>query len=148
MSDFTLYPAIDMRNGKCVRLVQGDYDQETIYGDSPLDMARRFANEGAKWIHLVDLDGAKAGKRVNHEHVLSIASSLDVNVQIGGGIRTEEDVAFYLNNGVSRVILGSSAVSNPVFRKKCWRNMGRKSPLALMHETVLYRLKAGLKRRK
>ncbi|MFP7452457.1 1-(5-phosphoribosyl)-5-[(5-phosphoribosylamino)methylideneamino]imidazole-4-carboxamide isomerase [Bacillus altitudinis] len=131
MSDFTLYPAIDMRNGKCVRLVQGDYDQETIYGDSPLDMARRFANEGAKWIHLVDLDGAKAGKRVNHEHVLSIASSLDVNVQIGGGIRKEEDVAFYLNNGVSRVILGSSAVSNPVFVKKMLAQYGEKIAIGI-----------------
>ncbi|PUF91752.1 1-(5-phosphoribosyl)-5-((5-phosphoribosylamino)methylideneamino)imidazole-4-carboxamide isomerase [Bacillus altitudinis] len=131
MSEFTLYPAIDMRNGKCVRLVQGDYDQETIYGDSPLDMARRFANEGAKWIHLVDLDGAKAGKRVNHEHVLSIASSLDVNVQIGGGIRTEEDVAFYLNNGVSRVILGSSAVSNPVFVKKMLAQYGEKIAIGI-----------------
>lgn len=131
MSDFTLYPAIDMRNGKCVRLVQGDYDQETIYGDSPLDMARLFANEGAKWIHLVDLDGAKAGKRVNHEHVLSIASSLDVNVQIGGGIRTEEDVAFYLNNGVSRVILGSSAVSNPVFVKKMLAQYGEKIAIGI-----------------
>lgn len=131
MSDFTLYPAIDMRNGKCVRLVQGNYDQETIYGDSPLDMARRFANEGAKWIHLVDLDGAKAGKRVNHEHVLAIASSLDVNVQIGGGIRTEEDVAFYLNNGVSRVILGSSAVSNPVFVKKMLAQYGEKIAIGI-----------------
>ncbi|AMM90466.1 1-(5-phosphoribosyl)-5-[(5-phosphoribosylamino)methylideneamino] imidazole-4-carboxamide isomerase [Bacillus pumilus] len=131
MSDFTLYPAIDMRNGKCVRLVQGDYDQETIYGDSPLDMARRFANEGAKWIHLVDLDGAKAGKRVNHEHVLAIASSLDANVQIGGGIRTEEDVAFYLNNGVSRVILGSSAVSNPVFVKKMLAQYGEKIAIGI-----------------
>ncbi|MDR4197309.1 phosphoribosylformimino-5-aminoimidazole carboxamide ribotide isomerase [Bacillus altitudinis] len=131
MSDFTLYPAIDMRNGKCVRLVQGDYDQETIYGDSPLDMARRFANEGAKWIHLVDLDGAKAGKRVNHEHVLAIASSLDVNVQIGGGIRTEEDVAFYLNNGVSRVILGSSAVSNPIFVKKMLAQYGEKIAIGI-----------------
>ncbi|ATH73768.1 MULTISPECIES: 1-(5-phosphoribosyl)-5-[(5-phosphoribosylamino)methylideneamino]imidazole-4-carboxamide isomerase [Bacillus] len=131
MSEFTLYPAIDMRNGKCVRLVQGDYDQETIYGDSPLDMARRFANEGAKWIHLVDLDGAKAGKRVNHEHVLAIASSLDVNVQIGGGIRTEEDVAFYLNNGVSRVILGSSAVSNPIFVKKMLAQYGEKIAIGI-----------------
>jgi len=131
MSDFTLYPAIDMRNGKCVRLVQGDYDQETIYGDSPLDMARLFANEGAKWIHLVDLDGAKAGKRVNHEHVLAIASSLDVNVQIGGGIRTEEDVAFYLNNGVSRVILGSSAVSNPIFVKKMLAQYGEKIAIGI-----------------
>ncbi|TYS35188.1 1-(5-phosphoribosyl)-5-[(5-phosphoribosylamino)methylideneamino]imidazole-4-carboxamide isomerase [Bacillus pumilus] len=131
MSEFTLYPAIDMRNGKCVRLVQGDYDQETIYGDSPLDMAMRFANEGAKWIHLVDLDGAKAGKRVNHEHVLAIASSLDVNVQIGGGIRLEEDVAFYLNNGVARVILGSSAVSNPDFVKKMLAQYGEKIAIGI-----------------
>ncbi|MCC9088445.1 1-(5-phosphoribosyl)-5-[(5-phosphoribosylamino)methylideneamino]imidazole-4-carboxamide isomerase [Bacillus pumilus] len=131
MSEFTLYPAIDMRNGKCVRLVQGDYDQETIYGDSPLDMAARFANEGAKWIHLVDLDGAKAGKRVNHEHVLAIASSLDVNVQIGGGIRTEEDVEFYLSNGVSRVILGSSAVSNPAFVKKMLAQYGEKIAIGI-----------------
>ncbi|QGX64639.1 1-(5-phosphoribosyl)-5-[(5-phosphoribosylamino)methylideneamino]imidazole-4-carboxamide isomerase [Bacillus sp. ms-22] len=131
MSEFTLYPAIDMRNGKCVRLVQGDYDQETIYGDSPLDMARLFAKEGAKWIHLVDLDGAKAGKRVNHEHVLAIASALDVNVQIGGGIRTEEDVAFYLSNGVSRVILGSSAVSNPDFVKKMLSQYGEKIAIGI-----------------
>ncbi|MFJ5672265.1 1-(5-phosphoribosyl)-5-[(5-phosphoribosylamino)methylideneamino]imidazole-4-carboxamide isomerase [Bacillus safensis] len=131
MSEFTLYPAIDMRNGKCVRLVQGDYDQETIYGDSPLDMAAQFVKEGAKWIHLVDLDGAKAGKRVNHEHVLAIASSLDVKVQIGGGIRTEEDVAFYLNNGVDRVILGSSAVSNPAFVKKMLAQYGEKIAIGI-----------------
>lgn len=131
MSEFTLYPAIDMRNGKCVRLVQGDYDQETIYGDSPLDMATRFANEGAKWIHLVDLDGAKAGKRVNHEHVLAIVSALDVRVQIGGGIRTEEDVEFYLSNGVSRVILGSSAVSNPAFVRKMLTQYGEKIAIGI-----------------
>ncbi|MEB2270684.1 1-(5-phosphoribosyl)-5-[(5-phosphoribosylamino)methylideneamino]imidazole-4-carboxamide isomerase [Bacillus safensis] len=131
MSEFTLYPAIDMRNGKCVRLVQGDYDQETIYGDSPLDMAAQFVKEGAKWIHLVDLDGAKEGKRVNHEHVLAIASSLDVKVQIGGGIRTEEDVAFYLNNGVDRVILGSSAVSNPAFVKKMLAQYGEKIAIGI-----------------
>lgn len=131
MSEFTLYPAIDMRNGKCVRLVQGDYDQETIYGDSPLDMAAQFAKDGAAWIHLVDLDGAKAGKRVNHEHVLAIASSLDVKVQIGGGIRTEEDVAFYLKSGVDRVILGSSAVSNPAFVKKMLAQYGEKIAIGI-----------------
>ncbi|WP_353854497.1 1-(5-phosphoribosyl)-5-[(5-phosphoribosylamino)methylideneamino]imidazole-4-carboxamide isomerase [Bacillus sp. Bos-x628] len=131
MSEFILYPAIDMRDGKCVRLVQGDYDQETIYGDSPLEMATLFVNEGAKWIHLVDLDGAKAGKRVNHDHVLAIASSLDVHVQIGGGIRTEEDVDFYLSNGVSRVILGSSAVSNPVFVKKMLAKYGEKIAIGI-----------------
>lgn len=88
MNAFTLYPAIDMRNGKCVRLIQGDYGKETIYGDSPLDMAAQFANEGAEWIHLVDLDGAKAGRKVNDRHVLDIARQLDAKVEIGGGIRS------------------------------------------------------------
>lgn len=119
MSGFTLYPAIDMRNGKCVRLVQGDYAKETIYGDSPLEMASLFADEGAEWIHLVDLDGAKEGKRVNHRDVKAIAEKLNIKVQVGGGIRTEKDVDEYLSNGVERVILGSSAVSDPAFVKKC-----------------------------
>ncbi|MDA6790926.1 HisA/HisF-related TIM barrel protein, partial [Escherichia coli] len=66
---FTIYPAIDMRGGKCVRLLQGDYDKETVYGDSPFDMAKKFADEGADWIHMVDLDGAKDGKRVNDQYV-------------------------------------------------------------------------------
>lgn len=78
MSAFTLYPAIDMRNGKCVRLVQGDYNKETIYGDSPYDMAELFEKEGAEWIHLVDLDGAKEGKRVNDRHVIEIAQKLNL----------------------------------------------------------------------
>lgn len=124
MSEFILYPAIDMRGGKCVRLIQGDYDQETVYGDSPFDMAKQFAEEGAKWIHMVDLDGAKAGARVNHEHVVRVAKELDVSVQVGGGIRTEEDVAFYLNEGVDRVILGSAAISNPEFVLKMLRTYG------------------------
>lgn len=118
MSAFTLYPAIDMRNGKCVRLVQGDYNKETIYGDSPYDMAELFAKEGAEWIHLVDLDGAKEGKRVNDRHVIEITQKLNLKVEIGGGIRSENDVYEYLSAGVDRVILGSSAVSNPPFVKK------------------------------
>ncbi|WP_226535789.1 1-(5-phosphoribosyl)-5-[(5-phosphoribosylamino)methylideneamino]imidazole-4-carboxamide isomerase [Fictibacillus halophilus] len=115
MSSFTLYPAIDMRGGKCVRLLQGDYNQETVYGDSPFDMAKQFADQGAEWIHMVDLDGAKDGKKVNHEHVIRVAKELAAKVQIGGGIRTMEDVLYYLENGVDRVILGSAAVSNPDF---------------------------------
>lgn len=118
MAAFTIYPAIDMLGGKCVRLRQGDYAQETVYGDSPVDMARLFAEQGAQWIHMVDLDGAKAGKRVNDRFVLEVANMLPVRVQIGGGIRTEEDVLFYLENGVSRVILGSAAIANPPFVKK------------------------------
>lgn len=118
MSTFTIYPAIDIRNGNCVRLLQGDYDKETVYGNSPLEMAKRFADDGASWIHVVDLDGAKAGKRINDEHVLAIASQLNVKVQVGGGIRTAEDVAAYLDHGVDRVILGSAAINNPSFVKE------------------------------
>ncbi|MBI0577664.1 1-(5-phosphoribosyl)-5-[(5-phosphoribosylamino)methylideneamino]imidazole-4-carboxamide isomerase [Neobacillus cucumis] len=111
----TIYPAIDMRGGKCVRLLQGDYEKETIYGDSPFAMAQQFAADGAEWIHMVDLDGAKDGKRVNDEFVIEAAKQLSVNIQIGGGIRSEEDIAHYLENGVNRVIIGSIAVSNPDF---------------------------------
>lgn len=117
MTNFIIYPAIDIRNGNCVRLIQGDYDQETVYGNSPLEMAKRFADAGATWIHTVDLDGAKAGKRVNDEHVIAIAKQLQVKVQVGGGIRTAEDVAAYLDQGVDRVILGSSAIKDPQFVK-------------------------------
>ncbi len=112
---FTIYPAIDMKGGNCVRLLQGDYDKETVYGDSPFDMAKKFADEGADWIHMVDLDGAKDGKRVNDQYVIQAARELGVSVQIGGGIRTEEDILHYLENGVTRVIIGSIAVSNPEF---------------------------------
>lgn len=114
----TIYPAIDMRGGKCVRLLQGDYNKETIYGDSPFDMAKQFADDGAEWIHMVDLDGAREGKRVNDRHVLEVANGLSAHVQVGGGIRTEEDVAYYLENGVDRIILGSSAISDPDFVKR------------------------------
>lgn len=123
---FTIYPAIDIRGGKCVRLFQGDYNQETVYGDSPLAMAEKFQSEGATWIHLVDLDGAKERKRVNDTHVIQIAKKLDVNVQVGGGIRTEDDVHYYLENGVNRIILGSSAIQNPNFVKKMLKFHGDK----------------------
>jgi phosphoribosylformimino-5-aminoimidazole carboxamide ribotide isomerase len=131
MSTFTLYPAIDMRDGKCVRLLQGDYDQETVYGDSPFDMAKTFADQGAEWIHMVDLDGAKDGKKVNHEHVLRVAKELSVKVQIGGGIRSMEDVSFYLDQGVDRVILGSAAVSNPDFVREALTKYGSKIAIGL-----------------
>lgn len=122
---FTIYPAIDIRGGKCVRLFQGDYNQETVYGDSPFAMAEKFHAEGATWIHLVDLDGAKEKRRVNDAYVVQIAKELDVNVQIGGGIRTEEDVHYYLENGVKRIILGSSAIQNPEFVKKMLKLHGK-----------------------
>lgn len=115
MEAFTVYPAIDIRGGNCVRLLQGDYDQETVYGNSPLDMAKKFQAEGADWIHVVDLDGAKEGAPLNDDHVLEIKNNLNVNVQIGGGIRTKQDAEHYFQNGVDRIILGSSAISRPDF---------------------------------
>ncbi|AZB44439.1 1-(5-phosphoribosyl)-5-[(5-phosphoribosylamino)methylideneamino]imidazole-4-carboxamide isomerase [Bacillus sp. FJAT-42376] len=131
MKPFILYPAIDMRDGKCVRLIQGDYNQETIYGDSPFDMAKRFADQGAEWIHMVDLDGAKEGRPVNSEHVISVARELDVNVQIGGGIRTERDIEWYLGQGADRVILGSAAISDPAFVKDMLSKYKKKIAIGL-----------------
>lgn len=128
---FVIYPAIDMRGGKCVRLVQGDYDQETVYGDSPFDMAKSFVEQGAEWIHMVDLDGAKDGQRVNDTFVIEAAQKLNAKVQIGGGIRTEEDVLHYLNNGVDRVIIGSLAVKEPDLVKEWLRTYGDKIAIGL-----------------
>ena len=127
----TIYPAIDMRGGNCVRLLQGDYDKETIYGNSPFDMARSFAAEGAEWIHMVDLDGAKDGKRVNDRFVIETAQKLNVKVQIGGGIRSEEDILHYLENGVDRVIIGSIAVSNPDFAMGMIKKYGGKIAIGI-----------------
>lgn len=120
----TIYPAIDMRGGKCVRLLQGDYNQETVYADSPFEMAAQFAADGAEWIHMVDLDGAKDGKRVNDRFVIQAAKELKAYVQIGGGIRTEADIVHYLENGVDRVIIGSIAVSRPAFAIEMIRKYG------------------------
>jgi phosphoribosylformimino-5-aminoimidazole carboxamide ribotide isomerase len=122
----TIYPAIDMRGGNCVRLLQGDYNQETIYGDSPIGMAERFAIDGTEWIHMVDLDGAKDGKRINDRFVIEAAQKLNVKIQIGGGIRSEQDIVHYLENGVDRVIIGSIAVSNPEFAIQMIKKYGDK----------------------
>ncbi|KKB41404.1 1-(5-phosphoribosyl)-5-[(5-phosphoribosylamino)methylideneamino]imidazole-4-carboxamide isomerase [Bacillus thermotolerans] len=128
---FTIYPAIDMRGGKCVRLKQGDYNQETVYGDSPLDMAKSFVEEGADWIHMVDLDGAKDGKRINDRFVIEAAKNLSAKVQIGGGIRSEEDVLHYLDSGVDRVIIGSLAVSNTALVKEWLGKYGSRIAIGL-----------------
>ncbi|MDQ0157057.1 1-(5-phosphoribosyl)-5-[(5-phosphoribosylamino)methylideneamino]imidazole-4-carboxamide isomerase [Robertmurraya andreesenii] len=128
---FTIYPAIDMRGGQCVRLLQGNYDKETVYGDSPFHMAQKFTDEGAVWIHMVDLDGAKDGKRVNDSFVLEAAQKLDVKVQIGGGIRTEADIYHYLENGVDRVIIGSIAITNPGFASEMIKKYGKQIAIGI-----------------
>lgn len=106
-----LYPAIDLKNGKCVRLIQGDYNQVTVFGDEPETMAKRWEALGGRFLHLVDLDGAKAGKGINDEAVKRILQSIHIPVELGGGIRTLEDIEAKLAMGVSRIILGSVAVT-------------------------------------
>jgi phosphoribosylformimino-5-aminoimidazole carboxamide ribotide isomerase len=111
-----LYPAIDVRGGRCVRLVEGDFTRETAYGDDPVAVAATFAEAGARWIHVVDLDAARTGDPVNRPIVARIASAAGergVNVQAGGGVRTAEDASALLDAGVARVVIGTAAVENP-----------------------------------
>ncbi len=108
---FTIYPALDILQGACVRLVKGDYDSKTEYSPSPVDVALRWLSEGARFLHVVDLDGAKAGKSVNEQVVANIVSSAKqqgAHVQVGGGIRTYEAIERWLTLGVSRVVIGTA----------------------------------------
>lgn len=106
-------PAIDIRNGRCVRLEQGDYDRETIFGDDPLKMAVRWAKLGAKRIHVVDLDGARDGSQANAEVVSRIVQTVDSAIQCGGGIRDIPTLEHALQSGVNRVVIGTAAVKDP-----------------------------------
>jgi phosphoribosylformimino-5-aminoimidazole carboxamide ribotide isomerase len=106
-------PAIDLRGGLCVRLRQGDFDQETIFGDDPAAMAQRWESEGAARIHLVDLDGAKAGHPVNVDVVRQIVARVRVPCQLGGGIRDEATIAAWLEAGIERVVVGTQALRDP-----------------------------------
>jgi phosphoribosylformimino-5-aminoimidazole carboxamide ribotide isomerase len=116
----TIYPAIDIRDGRCVRLRQGDYAQETRYADDPVAVATRFRDAGAAWLHVVDLDGAKAGRPVNAELIGRICRETGLRVQVGGGVRTEADARALLTAGAARVIVGSWAASDwEGFAKLC-----------------------------
>ena len=110
-----IFPAIDLRDGKAVRLYQGDYDQMTVYSDSPVEVAKSFKAKGADCLHLVDLDGAKDGRLVNFDTIKEIVEEVDLYVEVGGGIRDEERIRQYLELGVGRVILGTIAVKDPEF---------------------------------
>ena len=116
-NSFTLYPAIDIKDGKCVRLLFGEMEKETIYNYNPLDQAMWFFDQGAEWLHIVDLDGAVTGKSINKRAIQKILHKLQnkVKIQIGGGIRNINDIDFWLQNSVSRVILGTLALENPKF---------------------------------
>lgn len=109
----TLYPAIDLKDGKCVRLFKGDMNKATVFNESPADQAYEFVKEGCTWLHLVDLNGAFAGEPVNAQPVRDIIARCPVPVQLGGGIRTLETMEYWIDQGISRLILGTLAVKNP-----------------------------------
>ncbi len=113
-----LYPAIDIRGGKAVRLLQGDYARETTYDADPVDAARRWADEGAEFLHVVDLDGAKAGEPQNLESVRRIAATVECPIQVGGGLRDAESVVAILDAGAERVVIGTAALRDPAFLER------------------------------
>ncbi len=121
-----LYPAIDLKDGRCVRLVRGDMKQATVFNDDPAAQARSFVSAGAEWLHLVDLDGAFAGRPVNERAVEAILDAISIPAQLGGGIRDLATIERWLGRGVARVILGTAAVRNPdLVREACRRWPGR-----------------------
>jgi phosphoribosylformimino-5-aminoimidazole carboxamide ribotide isomerase len=108
-----VYPAIDLRDGTCVRLMHGRFDQVTEYDESPMRRLASFVRDGATWVHIVDLDGAQAGHAVQHTLIAELAASFDVAIQSGGGVRSDRDVIHLLRAGVSRIVVGSLAVTKP-----------------------------------
>lgn len=121
-----ILPAIDLRGGQCVRLQQGDYAHETVFGNDPVAMAQRWVSQGATYLHLVDLDGAKAGHPVNGESVRRIVEAAGVPCQLGGGLRTEADLEQALGYGVDRIVVGTQALKDPAwFESVCRRFPGK-----------------------
>ena len=112
------YMAIDLKDGKAVRLSKGLMDSAKIYSNEPWELAKKFSDAGAKWLHIVDLDGAFAGDAINLKTIEKIVSATNLNIQIGGGVRNEERIKSYLSSGVTRLILGSVALKNPDFVKE------------------------------
>jgi phosphoribosylformimino-5-aminoimidazole carboxamide ribotide isomerase len=126
-----ILPAIDLINGECVRLVQGDYNQKTVYNNNPVEVAKEWEAKGASIIHVVDLDGAKAGKPSNVETISNIVNNIEIPIQVGGGVRTLEDIETLLNVGVSRVILGSALINDRDFATKALEKYGEQIVVGL-----------------
>jgi phosphoribosylformimino-5-aminoimidazole carboxamide ribotide isomerase len=121
-----LYPAIDIRGGRAVRLTQGDYERETAYDADPVDAAQRWASEGAEYLHVVDLDGAKAGEPQNLDAIKRIAAAVECPIQVGGGLRNPESVAAVLAAGAQRVVIGTAALRDPDFLSRALADHGER----------------------
>jgi phosphoribosylformimino-5-aminoimidazole carboxamide ribotide isomerase len=128
---FEIIPAIDIRGGKCVRLLQGDYDRETVFGEDPVEMARRWEGEGATRLHVVDLDAARSGEPVNLDIVRRICAALSIPVQMGGGVRNREAVQRTLDAGVQRAIVGTAAAADPDTARSLFAEFGERLVLGL-----------------
>ncbi len=126
-----ILPAIDIKDGTCVRLYKGDYSTAHKVAENAVETARGFEECGAKFLHVVDLDGAKEGKLINSDLILDIHKSCNLEIEVGGGIRTMESVDFYLENGIDRVILGSAAVKNPDFVKEAVKKYSAKIAVSI-----------------
>ena len=126
-----IFPAIDIKDKKCVRLVKGDFDNKTEYEISPVDQAGKYKKHGFKNLHIVDLDGALSGETVNLDIIQDIVSKFDVNIEIGGGIRNLDSIEKYINAGVEKVILGSAAIKDKNFLKEACKKFSNKIALAL-----------------
>ena len=113
-----IFPAIDIKDKKCVRLVKGDFDNKTEYEMSPIDQAGKYKDHGFKNLHIVDLDGALTGETVNLDIIQGIVSKFDLKIEIGGGIRNSESIQKYIDAGVEKVILGSAAIKDKIFLKQ------------------------------
>lgn len=140
-----LYPAIDLRGGMCVRLEKGNFSKETVYSKDPGAMARRFAEAGARTIHVVDLDGALAGKSENLSAIKAILREGGISIEVGGGIRTYEQIEGLLSLGVSQVILGSAAIYDPQLVERANRDFPHKIVVASMPKMAMQPLMDGKK---
>lgn len=115
-----IWPAVDLRGGKCVRLAQGDYNRETVYGDDPVEMARRFRSAGAKYLHMVDLDAARTGQGANRTSAAAVVESVELVCELGGGVREDADIEELLSLGLTRLVVGTAALASPDwFRAAC-----------------------------
>jgi len=121
-----VWPAIDLRGGKCVRLRQGDYQQETVFAQNPAEVARQFVKEGAQHLHIVDLEGAREGLPINLPSVQEILAAIDIECELGGGIRDEQSICEILDFGLARLVIGTSALTDPEwFRTACRQYPGK-----------------------
>ena len=128
---FTVFPAVDISDGRCVRLLQGQFGTETVYSDDPVDVAVGFSRAGARWLHIVDLDGARTGEAQNRELVLEVVRRASCPVQAGGGVRTLDDVEELLMAGANRAVLGTFALEDPEAMRKACKRYGERIVVSL-----------------